>query len=206
MPMSLLTLSLFAFAAPKCTQAQEAGFIPSVQVIADAAPDGTLGGPAPDRILQLFNQSTSYTPPTLPLPPVLPGCVAGGKSKIVLMMMEILPLYLCGIDRCYMGSICTGILKGITLGGLGIWAIIDWLIFVPNALQMECTINSMSVEGAFDPVSLEGGKYCAYIALVGFMLKGVMVGAGVGSAGSMAMPKKGQGRDNYQEEDPYNSQ
>eukprot|EP00427_Karlodinium_veneficum_P022051 CAMPEP_0169102348 /NCGR_PEP_ID=MMETSP1015-20121227/22117_1 /TAXON_ID=342587 /ORGANISM="Karlodinium micrum, Strain CCMP2283" /LENGTH=168 /DNA_ID=CAMNT_0009163439 /DNA_START=80 /DNA_END=583 /DNA_ORIENTATION=+ len=43
------------------------------------------------------------------------------KNKVILAIIEMLFLGFCGIDRCYMGQTCIGIIKGITLGGLGIW-------------------------------------------------------------------------------------
>lgn len=43
-----------------------------------------------------------------------------------------------GIDRCVMargtgGGICLGILKGITFGGFGIWALIDWIMVLSDS-------------------------------------------------------------------------
>merc|ERR1712014_379991 len=75
----------------------------------------------------------------------LPGESGNTKSKVVLLMMEIVPLYICGLDRCYLGSICTGILKGMTLGGFGIWVVVDWLYILPNAIEMLPSISCGSM-------------------------------------------------------------
>ena len=50
---------------------------------------------------------------------------------------KILPAFLMcfflgcfGIHRFYVGKIGTGILQRLTLGGLGIWALIDWIMIM----------------------------------------------------------------------------
>merc|ERR1719215_1091525 len=108
-------------------------------------------------------------------------------DKVVLMLMQILPLYVCGIDRCYMGSYGTGILKGMTLGGLGIWVIIDWLIFIPNAIEGLTTIDSMGVKATFSGNSLAGGHWLGYLAVVAMVLK--MAATAVGGTSITNMVK-----------------
>lgn len=51
-----------------------------------------------------------------------------GKSFVVTWLLAMLLGWL-GVDRFYLGKIGTGVLKLVTIGGCGIWALID-LIFV----------------------------------------------------------------------------
>ena len=56
------------------------------------------------------------------------------KSKLVLLIISSLGLGLAGIDRFYAGDITLGIIKLFTIGGFGIWAFIDWILIIINAL------------------------------------------------------------------------
>lgn len=40
-----------------------------------------------------------------------------------------------GVDRFYIGNITLGILKFLTIGGCGIWTIIDWFIMMKTTRQ-----------------------------------------------------------------------
>ena len=51
------------------------------------------------------------------------------KDFVVLVLLSVLVGGL-GIDRFYLGKIGTGILKLLTLGGLGIWWLIDLVLIV----------------------------------------------------------------------------
>lgn len=57
-----------------------------------------------------------------------------GNNKVVAI---ILSLFLggLGIDRFYLGYIGTGILKLITFGGLGVWALIDLIRIIVGSLK-----------------------------------------------------------------------
>ena len=57
-----------------------------------------------------------------------------GKSWLVALLLSIF-LGELGIDRFYLGRIGTGILKLITLGGIGIWWLIDLILIATNSLK-----------------------------------------------------------------------
>lgn len=54
------------------------------------------------------------------------------KSYVVTWLLSLF-LGVLGIDRFYLGKVGTGILKLITGGGLGIWAVIDLVLVLVNA-------------------------------------------------------------------------
>ena len=54
------------------------------------------------------------------------------KSKVTLAIIGLLGVSMCGVDRCYMGNVCLGVTKGLTLGGLLVWGIIDSVVIMIN--------------------------------------------------------------------------
>lgn len=56
------------------------------------------------------------------------------KNKLVLVIIVSLGLGFLGFDRFYAGQYGYGILKLLTLGGIGIWALIDWVRIIINAI------------------------------------------------------------------------
>jgi TM2 domain-containing membrane protein YozV len=69
-------------------------------------------------------------------PLVIPPSPAGRseKSQAVAFILSYF-LGILGIDRLYLGQIGLGILKLITIGGLGVWAFIDMLVIGCGAMR-----------------------------------------------------------------------
>mmetsp|Transcript_29939 Transcript_29939/g.55294 ORF Transcript_29939/g.55294 Transcript_29939/m.55294 type:complete len:198 (-) Transcript_29939:10-603(-) len=74
------------------------------------------------------------------------------KSKVMLAVLEGLGFTaMLGIDRCYMGQALVGIIKGITFGGFGIWALVDFVAITINMFQQKDSIQSLGYNASFWP-------------------------------------------------------
>ena len=75
----------------------------------------------------------SQIPYTAPYPPAKGYGLAqqSNKSFLVTWLLSLL-LGVLGVDRFYLGKVGTGILKLVTIGGLGIWALIDLILVLAN--------------------------------------------------------------------------
>ncbi|MFN3867013.1 MAG: TM2 domain-containing protein, partial [Demequina sp.] len=71
------------------------------------------------------------TPGTIP-PPA--GTVEGSRSFIVTWLLALF-LGLWGVDRFYLGKIGSGLAKLLTLGGLGIWVLVDLILVLAGAAR-----------------------------------------------------------------------
>ena len=54
------------------------------------------------------------------------------KDPMVALILSLL-FGIFGVDRLYIGNVGLGILKLITLGGSGVWVIIDWFLIMRAA-------------------------------------------------------------------------
>lgn len=66
--------------------------------------------------------------------PSLPHHSTGKKSFIVALMLSIFFGSL-GLDRFYLGYVGLGLLKLFTLGGCGVWSLIDIILIATNKLK-----------------------------------------------------------------------
>lgn len=85
----------------------------------------SLGGPYQG------GQQGGYQPDPYGHPPY---ATAPGKSFVVTWLLSLL-LGGLGVDRFYLGTIGTGIVKLLTMGGFGIWSIIDLIIILTGNMR-----------------------------------------------------------------------
>ena len=58
------------------------------------------------------------------------------KNKKIAILLSFLLGYL-GVDRFYLGYYCMGVLKLLTLGGFGIWWLIDFIFIYTGNLTIK---------------------------------------------------------------------
>lgn len=89
-----------------------------------------------------------------------------GKSFVVTWILSLL-LGGLGVDRFYLGKVGTGIAKLLTLGGFGIWSIIDLIIILTGNMRDK---NGLPLEGHRE------NKKMAWIVTAALWLVGVVTG------------------------------
>jgi hypothetical protein len=70
------------------------------------------------------------------------------KALLILFEVTVVPAFF-GIDRCYMGQACHGMVKGMTFGGLGLWAVLDNLAVFINTVQESHSIDVLGLKANF---------------------------------------------------------
>ncbi len=66
------------------------------------------------------------------MPPPPPNC--SPKSRLVVLLLCWF-LGIFGVHRFYVGKVGTGILQLVTIGGLGIWALIDLILILIGSFK-----------------------------------------------------------------------
>jgi len=108
------------------------------------------------------------------------------KSKLILVLITLTGLSFFGLDRMYAGQIGMGIGKLLTLGGLGIWFLVDGFRVIHNAL-------TKSQEGLFGITSWNDDIELAFKVALGLILLQVIGGivGGIITASTLnSLPKK----------------
>ncbi|WP_083966912.1 TM2 domain-containing protein [Demequina globuliformis] len=96
----------------------------------------------------------------------------GSRSFIVTWLLAWILGYF-GADRFYLGKVGTGLLKFFTIGGLGIWYLVDLILVLAGAQRDK---QGFALQG------YQKNKLVAWIVTGAFVLLGIVVGAVSGAA------------------------
>lgn len=87
------------------------------------------------------------------------------SNRAILVLLSNLPTGILGIDRFYAGQIGYGVAKLVTLGGFGIWFVIDGLIQLIEGLFSKKS-SSFGNDVLIDKTSVNAGFWTALIVLI----------------------------------------
>ncbi|MDQ0925664.1 hypothetical protein QF038_004172 [Pseudarthrobacter sp. W1I19] len=122
----------------------------------------------------------SHNPHLAPYPPAQtygPPQVSS-KSFLTTWLLALL-LGVLGVDRFYLGKIGTGILKLVTIGGFGIWALIDLILILTNKARDK---QGLPLEG------YDKHKKIAFIVTAAFIVLSIIINAARGGAAPATAP------------------
>lgn len=107
----------------------------------------------------------------------------GSKSFVVTWLLSLFLGY-WGVDRFYLGKVGTGLLKLFTLGGLGVWALIDLIITLAGK-QTDKNGNSLA--------GYSKHKVVAIVVTLALLLMGGISGGVAGASAGSAIVESGIG-------------
>jgi len=108
------------------TQQYYPGFAPAAPAPAPAPAPAIMGAPA----INMGSVGVGVAPV------VIQQGMGSDKDWTTTLLLSLVGfLGICGIDRFYTGSIGLGILKLLTLGGCGIWWLIDLIMLVTGSYK-----------------------------------------------------------------------
>jgi TM2 domain-containing membrane protein YozV len=91
------------------------------------------------------------------------------KSKVRLAIVSQFFFFgLLGLDRCYMEQWGLGALKLLTMGGFGIWALIDFVAVFVNMMQSSTSIDIIGFSAQFGDVSQISDAFWIALLLIFF--------------------------------------
>jgi hypothetical protein len=92
----------------------------------------------------------------------------GDSPKVDKVLYVIFSMLLgcCGIDRCFMGQIALGCLKGFTFGGLLVWAVIDYWVCVYCALAKMEEIDMVGYQATFKKGTIDHAFWACVFILI----------------------------------------
>jgi len=89
-----------------------------------------------------------------------------GQDKATIAIILFFQLGFLGVDRCCMGQCMLGIVKGLTLGGVFIWNIIDFFTLLINCISASTDIHTMGFNATWDPQTILTAKWLSIFTLL----------------------------------------
>ena len=124
----------------------------------------------------------NYAP--YPPPPAYEQAQPSHKSFLATWLLSLL-VGVLGVDRFYLGKVGTGILKLITFGGFGIWALIDLILVLANKTRDK---QGLPLEG-YDRHKKVALIVTAAVILLSIIFNAARAGATPAAAPAASTPK-----------------